>query len=264
MNRLLSPSSDRVVRRLRTTIISASRRFQQDVELKVLSATEKELQKEHGMMLGISIMGERLPYSESDHCVTSVLMEQHLDDIGHVFVIASERDAQINELAEVVQVKSSDSISEAYVAPIKSRRFKATRSRTSDSSTVTSVSSNHGNIIANHHAELADLKTGGIGPRSSTSYGDPWKKTPEEDKYLKECSLSQLEDLLCSWNHSHTFCCNWHISVDRLILYAKEMRGWKTCGDTWPINSPVWQCKECSALQFEEPDSCWLCLSPCA
>jgi hypothetical protein len=261
---LCSPASDneRVVRRLRTTLISISKVFQQDVELRVLSATEDELQNEKGLLLGVSIMGERRPFTEREEVSNpSFFMEQYLDEIGQLRVTEPSVEDVLPELSDVT---CFDSVS--FAAGPRQRR----RRRPHTSSQSSSVSSLSSMTYADRQAgsgiptksTLGKDATYAFGRDETPAYGHPWKEAFEVD-YLKESSFSTLEDLIASWNHPNKSCCHWHDAVSRLAELVSQMRGWHSCKDQWPDSEPIWQCGSCSALQFEaSAEGCWLCLSP--
>jgi len=240
---LCSPSlnNDRKVRRLRTVI--ACHGYQQDVELRVLSSTEDELHTEKGLTLGVAVLGEPAPIV-NEVVRASVLVEQELNSLP-----ATLRPAPIPEDEVIEDLTEFDSISKAGLRN-RQRRAKSNRGTKSSCS---SISNSSGITEPERPSNLPDNLT----PKSS-AYGS-WKSSDESEAYLKECSMSHLEDLLSAWNFAHNGCCGWHSAAERLCQYANELRCWKTCRITWPQAIPIWQCKSCSALQFQDEECCWLC-----
>lgn len=270
--RLCSAQSDseRVVRRLRTSLISLSKSFQQDVEVRVLSATEHELQSEKNL-LGVAIMGERRPFSELEKSNTSFFLEQCLDEVGHIRVGGGHQKANDSIPEDSVPAASADDSPEpeaeeklpdsisAHYPRSESLIRRRKRQGPSGSASVLSSdpSSAPGDMIPkvplNSEATVLDR-------RGLLAYGHTWKETSQE-VYLKECSLSALEDLLASWNQRCTSCCHWHDAVRFLSELVTQMQSWHSCQEEWPNSMPSWQCEACSALQFDdESDGCWLCL----
>lgn len=242
-----APDGERVVRRLKTVLVSKSRSFQQDIELRVFSAAEHELQKERGLLLGVAIMGERLPISESLNSCSSTLMEQYLDEVGQLR-IAGIKSADV-AVPEMSEVDCFDSVS--MPSTLKRRRRRAR--------SVSSSSTSSGSSLPPIRAHT--LKTASS-TAASTPHGCPWEATTN-NPYLKEVSLSNLEDLLSSWNDMSSQCCHWHAACNHLSQLAEELKSWYSCNDAWPTEIPSWQCDTCRAVIMEQgQEECWLCFAP--
>jgi len=262
LGQLCSPAlvNERVVRRVRTSLISTSKAFQQDVELRVLSATQRELQHENGILLGVAIMGERVPFIEHDDSNTSLLLEQSLDEIGQSpfgggsSPANSVRDhsTENTDIPILSEVGRFDSVSFTGMRKRMNRKVNSACSSSSCTSTIHPAPENPSQTFCK---EQGSSKQGLV-------YGHPWKES-NNIEYMKECSLSNLEDLITSWNYRSAYCCHWHDACDRLSALVVEVRRFHSCKDMWPTATPTWQCGACSALQFEESeDGCWLCLTP--
>eukprot|EP00747_Dinoflagellata_sp_TGD_P133666 gnl/TRDRNA2_/TRDRNA2_175230_c1_seq2.p1 gnl/TRDRNA2_/TRDRNA2_175230_c1~~gnl/TRDRNA2_/TRDRNA2_175230_c1_seq2.p1 ORF type:complete len:211 (+),score=14.82 gnl/TRDRNA2_/TRDRNA2_175230_c1_seq2:1-633(+) len=203
-------------------------------------------------MIGVSIMGERVPYNECDNSGISVLMEQDLDEVGHLTIAKGGMQATIQPVPEIVEVSAWESVS----ASASTRRRRPRRSNDScDTSSVT-----------NSTALTMDSQTGEVPEEAElvrqmrTPYSPPWKESFEVD-YLESCTQGALEDLMRTFNHGHVSCCNWHAAVNRLMSYLSVLKS-RRCDDAWPALEPSWQCNQCSAMQFEDEDEvCELCRS---
>jgi len=252
---IASDDGERIVRRLRTTLFSRTRSFQQDVELRVLAATEEEAQYEQGLLLGVSVMGERLPVNETSHPGPSLLLEQSLDEVGQLRISASEESS--SDLHQISEIGAFDSVSFTGVRPTRRRPQSFSRySSSSQLSPAPSIRSDSSNKLLRSEAALR-----GAGEVNRPAYDAPWLACCEkrDHEYLKQCSASMVEDLITSWNYPEGGCCHWHMSLDRLSRLVREMKHWRICSDVWPSGVPKWQCNQCSALQFEDPGACWLC-----
>jgi len=112
---------------------------------------------------------------------------------------------------------------------------------------------------ANHPAEPVVHPTRPVAPRKAP-LGAPWVASGE---YLEECSLSQLEDLVSTWNFEVDGCCAWHSNIQLLRKFADRMSKWHSCGEQWlPGDSApeAWQCGNCSAVLADgDAPSCWVC-----
>lgn len=255
--KLLSPACDgeRVIRRLKTTLISISKSFQQEVELRVLSATEHELQSERGILLGVALLGERLPFNEAQISNTSsLLLEQYLDYVGQLRIsglVSSDPDQAIPEVAEV---DCFDSVSLAGIRQRKATCFARSRASSTTSSSIS--------ILEPRYRLTPESSPNNSRQDATAPYRKPWKESGDDNTYLKECSLSILEDLINSWNYSSSQCCHWHASCNRLADLVDDLRSWHACNDRWPAADPSWQCDACRALQrADNPSDCWLCFA---
>jgi len=236
---LCSPSSDtdQVVRRLKTKLVSLSKAFRQDVELRVVAAPEHKAQMEHSRMLvGVALMGERAPFLQ-EHTTDSFIIEQYLDEIGQLRVAGKENmSGTVSELGATTSFPDAGSV---MVHGLRRRR---------------------GSQLAASKA-MPKINTTVEGVECRCAFPRPWKEAFSRN-YLKECSMSNIENLLSSWNHAHKKCCNWHAALDRLARLVTQMHGWHTCDVEWPRCRPLWQCSACSALQFSAEEAfCWLCFA---
>jgi len=236
---LCSPSSasEPVIRRLKTDLVSLSKSFTQVVELRVMSPTDHEIQKERKLLLGVSLMGERTPFLQ-EQPVHSLIIEQHLDEIGQLRVAGN----QLQAGGIALEQEQADCFSEiGLTLSDKSLRRRRGSHKSHKSASKASMAEQQG--------------------QHRCTFPPPWRKAFSHD-YLKECSLSNLENLVCSWNHVHNGCCNWHAALDQLAELVTQMRRWHMCHERWPTSTPLWQCSECSALQFSaEDDFCSLCFA---
>jgi len=255
--------SGRIVRRLRTTCISMSREFQQDVEIRALVGTEQEMSGE-SLPLGVMVMGERLPLEESGTTSPSMLLEQNLEEISQLRFARTAHLSCVPEDAPWDAASSVGDASESDFAgqrPVRRRR----RGRSASTSSLLSWDSDRqlqSKIGQLESGRLADFRPAELCKELKTSYGDTWA-TPDP-AYLMHCSTALLSDLVASWNISHSSCCNWHAVVNRLAAVVGEMRSSRACDGVWPDQEPAWQCDNCGGLQFEHlsGEACWLCCQP--
>jgi hypothetical protein len=202
------------------------------------------------MLLGVSLMGERTPFLQEQQG-HSLIIEQHLDEISQ-FQVAGHR-SQAESIAP--EPGSAEAISVIGLSERSLRRRKGShisqKSRRSNKSDRSYQSDNK--AIPNFSMTKQQGK-----PRCAFP---TWRKAFSHE-YLTECSLGTLETLVCSWNHEHNGCCNWHASLDQLADLVSYMRRWRMCHEVWPTCTPLWQCRECSALQFTDAeDFCSLCFA---
>jgi len=90
--------------------------------------------------------------------------------------------------------------------------------------------------------------------------GSPFQ---ESGTYLKECSMSLIEDLVSCWNFDVQGCCPWHAYLKHLGMILQSLRGLHSCSEKWQPEV-IWQCHNCMALlgPSHPSDSCWLCYEP--
>jgi len=261
--KLLSSSSSPAIRRLRTNMIYANNNFQQEVEFRVLASTDRDRLASDGLLLGVSVMGERLPFMPQEVVYPSTLIEQNLDDHKELYVVQEKV-----ELGGLDEIASFDSVS------VEGRRHRGLRKRKGSS-----ISSFSGQWrIDQPKHEMHDLSqstpcfaTPGL-PKSQVPLGkdvdstigeehklpfrEPW--VPSE-QYLDHCSLSILEDLMRSWNFPCRHCCNFHSAVRHLDGLVGTLR-LSACSNSWPGCEPRQQCGNCLAMLFDsDGDSCWIC-----
>eukprot|EP00928_Gymnodinium_smaydae_P063533 TRINITY_DN47088_c0_g1_i1.p1 TRINITY_DN47088_c0_g1~~TRINITY_DN47088_c0_g1_i1.p1 ORF type:complete len:504 (-),score=46.79 TRINITY_DN47088_c0_g1_i1:155-1666(-) len=241
----ISSGEERVIRRLRTTLISTSRSYSQDVELRVVPATEAEAKQEQSILLGVVMMGERLPYSESCTSTPSLLLEQSSDVIGQIRVSAP------------TSVDTADDLGKRVIDSKTFRRFN--RSQVSKSVSSYCGSDCDTSSIFEFRPTLAvDTSTRVIDKRP---YDGNWRS--QCNQYLDECARSLLEDLLGCFNNANTGCCHWHKGCERLQKLVTDMQGGRSCMETWPTQEPKQQCSVCNALLFDEyTTACWVCSEP--
>ena len=84
------------------------------------------------------------------------------------------------------------------------------------------------------------------------------------DEYLREISISFLEDLISSWNFAVKGCCAWHASVKLMQELVQNLNSFHECSEKWQPDV-VWQCSVCTALcgPTQPTDACWICFAPC-
>jgi len=251
--KLLSSSSTPAIRRLRTNMIYGNNNFQQEVEFRVLASTDRDRLANDGLLLGVSVMGERLPYMPQEVDYPSTLIEQNLDDHKQLYVVQEKV-----ELGGVDEIACFDSVS------VEGRRHRGLRRR--QGSSVSSFSGQGRNDEPRHNMHDSGLSKSQvpicnevdatIAEEHKLPFGEPWLPS---NKYLDHCSLGILEDLMRSWNFPCSHCCNFHSAVQHLAGLMGTLR-LSACSSSWPACEPSQQCGNCRAMLFDtDGDACWVC-----
>jgi len=256
-------TSEQIVRRLRTTLVSKAGGYHQDVELRVLAASEQEACCDdiHILSLGVSVMGERVPASEASKANTSLLLEQCFEEVGQVWAVGVTGNGRVPEHGTTMdalqaeqfesEVDPHDSVSQAGLRP----RHGSKRWHSSCSHTISTSAASRSSTPPEGQASSQ---------QPMRPYGDQWEKLDEKRAaYLRECCFAVLEDIISSWNYENQSCCCWHGALDRLSCMVEAMQLWHECDDGWPQMKAVAQCSNCYAIQVETdgqaPDACLIC-----
>jgi hypothetical protein len=250
--KLLSSSSVPAIRRLHTNIVHANTKFHQEVELRMFASTDQDRLVNNGLLLGVSIMGERLPYMPQEVAYPSTLIEQNLDDFKQIYVVQEKV-----EVGGLDEMTCFDSVS------VAGRRNRGTHSRSGTGSGVTTLSKRKWkdqsktrciNVLPKSQEPTCKVVDQTVPEERRFPFGEPW--LPSET-YLTHCSMGFLEDLIRSWNFPYHHCCNFHSAVQHLAGLVETMRC-SACVNCWPGCEPSQQCGNCRAMLFDE-EACWVC-----